>query len=241
LGVNRVGAPVSRPPTLKVAPSTPPAPWQWRIEGRSLVIVLGGVHQVLSWAPLRGGLVRASVIVNHQIAVGDRLATEHPRSYLQRLVRRLRLDSGAAVAMMTGVEMRKAVYTAARRGDLVVGAWCTAGCSNALRIGEPATAGEIRPGTINLALAINQPLSAPAMAEALAMATEARVAAVLEAGIASARSGRPATGTGTDCIAVASPVRGPAHVYCGKHTVLGELIGRAAIRGCRSALRRCAL
>jgi len=235
LGTIRAGAPLSRPHPRSSAPS---APWQWRIEQRSLVILLPGVHQILSWAPLRGGLVRASSIVNHQIAPGDRLATEHPRSYLQRLVRRLGLDSGA-VAMMTGVDMRKAAYAAARRGDLMAGAWCTAGCSNALRIGDPATAAEIRFGTINLALAINQPLSPCAMAEALAMATEARVAAVLEAGVSSTRTRRPATGTGTDCIAVASPLRGPAHAYCGKHTVLGELIGKAAMRSCRIALRRC--
>ena len=56
------------------------------------------------------------------------------------------------VAMMTGADIRKAGYATARRGDLMVGAWCTAGCSNALRIGDPATAGLMRPGTINLAL-----------------------------------------------------------------------------------------
>ena len=76
------------------------------------------------------------------------------------------------------------------------------------------------------------------MVEALAMATEARVAAVHDAGILSTRTKRPATGTGTDCIVIASPARGRAHPYCGKHTLLGELIGKAALRSCAKALRR---
>ena len=178
----------------------------------------------------------ADTIINHQVMLNDRAAVEHPRLYLDRLTKRLRLNSRAAVAMMTGAAVRKTGYAIARRGDWAVGAWCTAGCSNALRIGDPATAGST-PGTINLAVVINQRLSGAAMAEALAMATEARVAAVYEAGILSRRTQLMATGTGTDCIVVASPLRGPAQQYCGKHTLLGELIGKAALRSCSRALR----
>jgi adenosylcobinamide amidohydrolase len=214
------------------------APWQWSIERRSLIIRLPEINQVLSWAPFNGGPRRAIAIVNHQIEPGDRAACERPRPYLEALMRKLGLVPRAAVAMMTGVPIRKASYAAARRADLIVGAWCTAGCSNALRVGDPATFGTVRPGTINIALVVNQPLTQSAMAEALAMATEARVAAMHEARIASVLSQRPATGTGTDCIVVASPTRGPAHAYCGKHTVLGELIGKAAMRSCERALRR---
>lgn len=216
-----------------------PTPWRWRIEQRSLIITLPEIHQVLSWAPLGGGPRRAIAILNHQIAAGDRAASERPRLYLQALARSFGLKAREAVAMMTGADISKASYATARRGNLLVGAWCTAGCSNALRIGDPATAGTPAPGTINLALVISQPLSRCAMAEALAMATEARVAAVHDAGIASTRTRRPATGTGTDCIVIAAPIGGAVHSYCGKHTVIGELIGRAAMRGCATALRRC--
>ena len=194
---------------------------------------------MLSWAPLNGGAYRAHAIVNHQVASDDRAATERPGPYLQAMVRRLGLAPGAAVAMMTGADVRKAGYATGRRGALMVAAWCTAGCSNALRIGDPATVGKVRPGTINIAVVINQPLSGCAMAEALAMATEARVAAVQDAGISSTRTRRPATGTGTDCVVIASPMRGRTHDYCGKHTLIGELIGKAAMRSCASALRRC--
>jgi adenosylcobinamide amidohydrolase len=182
--------------------------------------------------------VRARVIINHQIESGDRVATEHPRRYLAALVSTLGFRPRSAVAMMTGADIRKLSHVGVRRGNLIVSAWCTAGCSNALRIGDPATAGKAGPGTINVAVAVNQPLSRIAMAEALAMATEARVAAVVDAGVASALTRRPATGTGTDCIAVASPIGGRAHAYCGKHTLIGELIGKATMRSCANALRR---
>jgi len=214
------------------------APWHWRIDGRAraLIIQLPELHQVLSWASLGGGVQRARTIVNHQVIMGDRDATEHPRLHLTRLMASLRVEPRLAVAMMTGADIGQTGYASARRGDLMVGAWCTAGCSNALRVGDPATAGLARPGTINLALVVSQRLSPAAMVEALAMATEARVATVHDAGILSTRTDRLATGTGTDCIVIASPTRGRAHRYCGKHTLLGELIGKAALRSCTKAL-----
>ena len=76
------------------------------------------------------------------------------------------------------------------------------------------------------------------MAEAIQIATEARVLAVQQAGILSKRSRKPATGTGTDCIVVAAPIGRPAHRYCGKHTLAGELIGRAVLKSCTTALAR---
>jgi adenosylcobinamide amidohydrolase len=99
----------------------------------------------------------------------------------------------------------------------------------------------VKPGTINIIVTINQPLTRSAMAEALQIAVEARVAAVSEAGVASVRSGAIATGTGTDCITVAAPMpasRANSIIYCGKHTLPGELIGRAVMRSCAVAIAR---
>jgi adenosylcobinamide amidohydrolase len=53
------------------------------------------------------------------------------------------------------------------------------------------------------------------------------VRALYESGIRSTQSSLPATGTGTDCIALAS-LGSSVERYCGKHTKLGELIGLAA-------------
>ena len=69
-----------------------------------------------------------------------------------------------------------------------------------------------------------------AQLEAYAIAVEARTAAIMDLGLELA-TGR-ATGTGTDCLALAAP-RG-ARAYAGLHTPLGEAIGAAV----RQAVRR---
>jgi adenosylcobinamide amidohydrolase len=183
-------------------------------------------------------LRRAELIVNHQVSLDDRAATESPRLHLGRIVRSLGVNPGRAVAMMTGVQIKRAASTTENHGDMIVTAWCTAGCSNALRVGDPASIENAASGTINLLVLINQPLGEAAMVEAIQIATEARVAAVFAARVKSVRSGRPATGTGTDCIVVAAPAEGPGHLYCGKHTRLGELIGRTVYRSCSLGLAR---
>lgn len=227
------------------------APWRWQINGATLAVFLPAAYRVLSWAPLGGGLRPASVILNHQIEDGNRAATEAASAYLSRLVRAIGHDPRSAVAMMTGASVARAAYASARRNGCVAGAWCTAGTRNALRVGDPATVESATVGTINLIVAVNRPLSAAAMVEAVQIAVEARVLAVQQAGLKSVRSGRPATGTGTDCVAIASPstasvARSSAteiggvrvEPYCGKHTRLGELIGRAAFKSSAAALAR---
>jgi adenosylcobinamide amidohydrolase len=229
-------------------------PWRWSMRGRTLAVFLPARWLVLGWAPLGGGFKRADLIVNHQIELDDRAATQAPRAHLTGVVRALRHDSGRAVAMMTGAQIARAGCATLARDGLIVGAWCSAGCTNALRVGDRATVGvpraaepegrkmpAVKPGTINIIVAINQPLTRAAMAEALQIAVEARVAAVHDAGVVSMRSGAIATGTGTDCIAVAAPAsssRANSIAYCGKHTLPGELIGRAVMRTCAAAIAR---
>ena len=84
-------------------------------------------------------------------------------------------------------------------------------------------------GTINLLVRLSTPLSPAAMVEAISIAAEARTAAVTAAGWPSRRSGNIATGTGTDCIAIAAPVEGSAQPWCGKHTAEGSAIGQATL------------
>ncbi|HYC21958.1 MAG TPA: adenosylcobinamide amidohydrolase, partial [Candidatus Bathyarchaeia archaeon] len=98
---------------------------------------------------------------------------------------------------------------------------------NALRAGDPPDDGQ-RVGTINLLCCVSTPLAEEALVEALAIAAEARAAAVLDASVASRSTGRPATGTGTDCIVVAAPGLDGGESFAGKHTLVGHLIGCAA-------------
>jgi adenosylcobinamide amidohydrolase len=196
----------------------------------------------------------ASLIANHQVRLDDPDAARAPRTFLARCMRKAGYEPRDAVVMMTGANVARAGYAVVSRGGFAVGAWCTAGFSNALRAGDRATvvprrSGElVAPGTINLIVMANRPMAREALAEAIQIAAEARTLAILDAGVKSVRSGAPATGTGTDCIAVAAPVSGAAvgargrganqERYCGKHTLLGELIGRAVMQSCARAFRR---
>ena len=191
-----------------------------------------------------GGFRRASVILNQQVALEDSGAAESPRTYLCRQAQLLGFLPQRTVAMMTGANIARGALATMRRGSLTVSAWCSAGLSNALRVGDSATALSGHLGTINIAVAISRPATTAALAEALQIAVEARVIAIQQAGLASTRSGLPATGTGTDCIVVAAPdtsTKEPASLigYCGKHTEAGELIGRAVLKSCSVAVNHC--
>ena len=66
------------------------------------------------------------------------------------------------------------------------------------------------------------------MVEALMVVTEAKAAVLEEQGIRSPVSGALATGTGTDALAIFGRDGGPTPRYAGKHTLLGETLGRLA-------------
>lgn len=111
----------------------------------------------------------------------------------------------------------------------------TAGLGNAERIGTRLMP-EAHPGTINVLVAVDCPLSLPAKIELVSLITEARTTAMLARGHLVATG--MATGTGTDCICVASPA-GPAPItMAGKHTALGEAVGAAACAALSEAITR---
>jgi adenosylcobinamide kinase/adenosylcobinamide-phosphate guanylyltransferase len=190
---------------------------------------------VLSWAPLAGGLVEAQTIINHQVRT-DEYAAREPEIFLQTLVQRLDLRA-AAVGLMTGVKMERLVRRIGQHGPFAAECFATVGLSNALAVGDPATYEE-HLGTINMILVVNHPLTAAALVEAAAIATEAKVRALYAAGVKSTVSEALATGTGTDCVAVACPPGEPAYRYCGKHTQLGTLLGQIACEAITEGLRR---
>ena len=68
------------------------------------------------------------------------------------------------------------------------------------------------------------------------VAVEARTLAVLEAGFATGPDGAAATGTGTDCVVIASPIGWDEAVFAGLHTALGEAVGAAVLAAMRAAV-----
>jgi len=209
-------------------------PWTATVCERTLVVSFPTLYRVLGWAPLNGGFGAARTIVNHQVRT-DEYFTQEPEIFLRALAQRLGL-AAPIVGMMTGVKIERLVRRVEQRDSPAIECFATIGLSNALAVGDPATYEE-NPGTINLIVAVNSPLTAAALVEAVAIATEAKVRALYAAGVKSTVSEALATGTGTDCVAIACPPGESAYRYCGKHTTLGELLGRVVYEAVAEGLR----
>lgn len=182
---------------------------------------LGTPHRVLSWALSAPGYVTAARILWREVGDGDLPVDRDVAGWLRN-----ELDArgrGHAVAMLTSRDI--AAFEVAQADTDGIRARCvaTVGLGNAERVGTRLGQSGQGWGTINLAVQLSRPLSDAALLEALSIATQARTAAVIDA-----RHSLPtglATGTGTDCIAIAAPP-GDAP-YAGLHTATGEVVGRA--------------
>ncbi len=202
-----------------------------RHEQDALIVSFAAPARVLSWAVINGGFCDAAHVINHHTSGSDQGFCAEPVRWLEKSASRLGLQ-GTFVALATAVEMKNLVEVSLSAGVNSVTCFATVGCSNALSVGDPASVVNERvlpspPHTINMILTVQPGLSDEAMVEGVQIATEGRVRALYEAGVQSSLSNLAATGTGTDCIAVVS-LGGERVRYCGKHTQLGELIGRAA-------------
>jgi adenosylcobinamide hydrolase len=206
------------------------SPFSVRYQQDALILSFSLPARTLSWAVLNGGFCNARHVMNHHVDGNDTLFCAQPGPWLERAALALNLQ-GKVVAMATAVEMRHAVQVSMESSGARVVCFATVGCGNALSVGDAATVTTEQPvaalHTINMILTVEPGLADEAMVEAIQIATEGRVRALYEKGIRSCQSGLPATGTGTDCVAVVSLGNG-VDLYCGKHTKLGELIGSAA-------------
>ncbi|WP_296766544.1 adenosylcobinamide amidohydrolase [Sediminimonas sp.] len=189
-----------------------------------LCLDLGTPMRVLSWAVNRPGMVTARRIAWREVRNADLPEELDAVAWLQgELAAR---GAGDAVAFLTSRDVRAYVDRSVRMGAVEARAVATVGLSNAERVGTRMDRAGHDWGTINIAVVIEPAgggLSEAALVEALSIATQARTAAVIAAG-PDLPTGR-ATGTGTDCIAVAAP--SGLMNYAGLHTDTGEAVGRA--------------
>lgn len=188
---------------------------------------LGQEMQVLSWAVHRPGLVRASRILWRQVRNADLPPELDAEAWLGAELRARGAED--AVTFLTSRPIDTYTTHEVQWGDMQVSAVATTGLSNAERVGLRLDRSAESWGTINIALRLSQGLSEPARLEAISLAVEARTAAILDAGVQLPCGF--ATGTGTDCVAIAAPSGTLRHT--GKHTQTGEAIGQAVYRAVR--------
>lgn len=182
---------------------------------------LGCEMQVLSWAVHRPGLVRARHILWREVRNADLPEELDVETWLEGELRAR--GASDAVTFLTSRDIRQFTCATATSGATEAQAVATVGLSNAERVGHRVDRTGQNWGTINVALRLNRSLTGAGLLEAMSIAVQARTAAIMDVDMPLA-PGR-ATGTGTDCIAIAAfdgDVR-----YAGMHTDIGEATGRA--------------
>jgi adenosylcobinamide amidohydrolase len=204
------------------------------VDAARVHVRFGAPQRVLSWAPYRGGYCEAQSVAIWQVTNAQLPLHVDPlalvRTYMQQL-------DANGVGLLTSRSIDKVEVACAELAGISARAVVTAGLSNALCIGD--TPGPLRQlGTINSIVQTSVPLSLEAALECSSLVAEARTVAVLEAAEPSRRSLQPATGTGTDCIVVCSPLGSTAESYAGKHTAVGHLVGTVALSALRAAVQR---
>jgi len=173
----------------------------------------------LSNAPHRGGLVKANGFFFMQV----------PKNYLgdyksDCLAFERENNLKNFVGFMTAADIGK-VLSVSRSGS--VAAYVTAGITNPAIAGEEPPPWE--PGTINIALVIEEGLTVGAMANAIMTATEAKTYTLLSLGYS-------ATGTTSDGIGVFA-FEGETE-WAGTATKLGLDIGRTVRRALEESLKK---
>ena len=215
---------------------------------KSIVIFFKGRRKVLSTSIFNGGYHEDyTAVFNHDAkkVAGmpcEMLAptyTEH----MQILSGRLGLNPETVTGMGTAADMENVAIETLSYQNLTVTAIVTGGIeTNGGRVGDPATFFKPlekpdRPGTINIMLVLDTDIPPGTLTRALVTCTEAKTAAIQELMEGSKYSNGIATGSGTDSTIVVANSESPLYLEgAGKHSKLGELIGRAVKEAVKKAL-----
>lgn len=184
-------------------------------DGRPLLVWrLTEPARAIATTVLGGGLGDRTWLLNAQVAVDYRRADPGP--HLAQVAASFGLPTGEGIGCMTAVDVREVVSTV----DGGVTCDATVGLSTPTWAAAPdGSWSRWQPGTINLVCWVPAPLDDAALANALVTATEAKVQALVEAGV-------PGTGTASDAVAICCP-RGGAESYGGPRSRWGARLARA--------------
>lgn len=216
---------------------------------KSIVLFFNGRRKVLSTSLYNGGYHEDfTAVYNRDMTQGAGMPCEKfADTYVEhmRLVsRQLGIDPARVTGMGTAAQMENAAIKSLTYEALTVTAIVTGGIeTNGGRVGDPAsyykTVEKPQPGTINIILVIDADLPPGIMARALVTCTEGKTAALQELMADSRYSEGLATGSGTDqTIIVANADSNLYFEGAGKHSKLGELIGRVVIAAVKEALEK---
>lgn len=215
----------------------------------SIVVELSRIKSTVSNSQLNGAYnENIKYIFNNQLSKEDISYLEsnnNIKKYLIKKSNELDLDCNESVGLITSADMKNYGFSIKKYKDLEVVSIVTAGVRvNASRSGDSASFYEeknffYQVGTINIIILINANLTNDALISSLTTAVEAKSVALYNLRIPSQFSNGFATGTGTDGIVISSNKNSLNKLTnAGKHSKLGELIGKSVIEAINIALKK---
>jgi adenosylcobinamide amidohydrolase len=191
-------------------------------------------HKIISSAVYNGGITSAYHILNLKVPLKTE-SNDSPQKTIREFSNKKKWGE-KTVGMMTAASMDTLVILKKMINVTELVVIVTSGLSNARRVGDKA---DYKPtnGTINIIMYISGVLTEAAMVEAVMIITEAKTVVLEELQIVSPVSGKTATGTGTDSIVVVSGQGPETYEFCGKHILLGEIIGRTVINAVKKSIK----
>lgn len=215
---------------------------------KSIVIMFNGKRKLISTSVYNGGYHEDfNAIYNHDAKLGAGMPCEIlAPTYVEHMAlisQRLSLNPQTVSGMATAANMENAVIETLSYQELKVTAIVTGGIrNNSGRAGDYADYYEPlkappKFGTINIMLVLDCNLPKGALTRALVTCTEAKTVAIEELQFGSNYSTGIATGTGTDQTMIIANADSKLYLDdTGKHSKLGELIGKVIIKAVKRAL-----
>jgi len=228
-------------------------------EGDVIKIEFSGRRNVLSTCAWNGGYREdLDSVFNYDSSHGKTVMSSMKAPTLKEHMRltasELGFDAQKTTGMCTAAQMKNVSIREISHEGVTVTAIVTGGIDvNGGRAGDPAAWYEkdggfetiLRnqkmpgqtDGTINIMLVIDARVSESVLASALMTVTEAKTAAIQELLLPSRYSNGIATGSGTDkAILIGNPSSDVKLTDAGKHSMLGEMIGKTVMSAVREAL-----
>lgn len=217
---------------------------------RSVVVQFVGKRKVLSTAASNGGYKENLKFVfnydgNICAGVPCRMKAPTYEGHMRVIADEIGLDPDTCAGISTAAHMDNLSIQSETYENFTVTALVTGGIEvNGGRIGDIASYNEkqggprkVKEGTINIILVIDADLPAGTITRALVTCTEAKTAAIQELMLGSSYSRGLATGSGTDGTIIVSNCESNVTLTdAGKHSKLGEYIGRVVKKAVKDAL-----
>ena len=217
---------------------------------KSIVVNFKGDRKILSTSLYNGGYHEDyEAVYNYDAKQGAGMPCEMlADSYVEHMKlisKRLALNPDKVSGMGTAASMENAVIETMDFKELTVSAIVTGGIeTNGGRVGDPANYYKpvnkpVKYGTINIMLILDCDLAPGTIARALVTCTEAKTAAIQELLEGSKYSNGIATGSGTDQTIIVANSESSLYLDgAGKHSKLGELIGKVVKKAVKRALAK---